>query len=79
MYVRVISGHLDARTHRPRACATGSPTWPTARLRQRHGLGLHDPARASPARREVADLLTGPPRRLSRDEIDRRIGRIEEL
>ena len=50
-----------------------------ARLRQRHGVGLRDPAARDLLGSEVADLLTGPPRRLGRGEIETAVRRIEGL
>jgi hypothetical protein len=78
MYSRVIGGHLDSRDVDPvlrdRLAALAA-----VRLRQRHGLGMHDPAAADLLGREVADILTGPPRRLSRAQIEACVRTIEEL
>ena len=78
MYTRVIAGHLDARLVdsglRDRFADLAD-----RRLRQRHGLGLHDPGAAALLGDESYKILTGPARRLSRDEIARCVGRIEEL
>jgi len=78
MYSRVIAGHLDSRdvdsTLRDRLAALAA-----VRLRQRRGLGLHDPEARALLGNAVADMLTGPPRRLSRDQIDTCVQRIEEL
>jgi len=49
------------------------------RLEQRHGLVLGDPRADELLGPELADVLTGPPRRLSRAEIDRCVRRMEEL
>jgi hypothetical protein len=78
MYARAISGHLDARvadhTLRDRLADLAD-----RRLRQRHGLALADPAALRLLGEEAFGVLTGPPRRLSRDEIQRCVRRIEEL
>jgi hypothetical protein len=78
MYTRVISGHLDARTpdgtFRDRVADLAD-----RRLRQRHGVGLADPRARTLLGDEVADILRGPPRRLSREQIDRCVTTIEEL
>jgi hypothetical protein len=78
MYTRVIVGHLDARDIdaglRDRFADLAD-----RRLRQRHGVGLHDPGAAALLGDESYKILTGPARRLSRDEITRCVGRIEEL
>ena len=78
MYTRVISGHLDAKTIDP-ALRDRLADLASALLRQRHGLGLHEPAATELLGREVADLLTGPPRRLSRGEIEAAVRTIEGL
>jgi hypothetical protein len=78
MYSRVISGHLDSRdvdaTLRDRLAALAG-----VRLRQRHGIGLQDPDARILLGAEVADILTGPPRRLSRGQIESCVRQIEEL
>ncbi len=78
MYTRVIAGHLDSRLVdaglRDRFADLAD-----RRLRQRHGLGLHDPGAAALLGDESHKILTGPPRRLSRDEIARCVRQIEEL
>jgi hypothetical protein len=48
-------------------------------LRQRYGVSRHDPEAAAILGSELDDLLTGPPRRLSRHQIDRCLTMIEEL
>ena len=78
MYTRVISGHLDAKTIDP-ALRDRLADLASALLRQRHGLGLYEPAATDLLGREVADLLTGPPRRLSRGEIEAAVRTIEGL
>ena len=78
MYTRVIAGHLDARVPdaglRDRLADLAD-----RRLRQRHDLGLRDPGAAALLGDEAYKILTGPPRRLSRDEIARCVRQIEEL
>jgi hypothetical protein len=78
MYTRAISGHLDARvpdhTLRNRLAALAD-----RRLHQHHAIRLRDPEATDLLGAEVAAILTGPPRRLSRDEIDACVRRIEEL
>jgi hypothetical protein len=49
------------------------------RLEQRHGLVLGDPRADDLLGPELSDVLSGPPRRLSRAEIDRCVRRMEEL
>jgi len=48
-------------------------------LRQRHGLHRDDPAAAEILGPDLVEVLTGPPRRLSRTQIDRCLTTIEEL
>ena len=78
MYVRVIGGHLDAKTVDP-SLRDRLADLASAQLGQRHGLRLHDPAAADLLGREVADLLTGPPRRLARGEVEAAVRSIERL
>jgi hypothetical protein len=49
------------------------------RLEQRHGVVLGDPRADDLLGPELVDVLSGPPRRLSRAEIDRCVRRMEEL
>lgn len=49
------------------------------RLEQRHGMVLGDPRADDLLGPELTDIVTGPPRRLSRTEIDRCVRRMEEL
>jgi hypothetical protein len=78
MYTRALSGHLDAKTVDP-VLRDRLADLAAARLRQRHGVGLRDPAAEDLLGSEVADLLTGPPRRLARGEIETAVRRIEGL
>lgn len=78
MYARVIAGHLDARQPdtnlRDRLADLAD-----RRLRQRHGLTLRDAGTADLLGREVADILTGPARRLTRGQIESCVAGIEAL
>ena len=78
MYTRVLAGHLDARLSDP-TLRDRLADLADRRLRQRHGLTLRDARAADLLGREVADILTGPARRLSRGEIETCVARIEEL
>jgi hypothetical protein len=78
MYTRVISGHLDARLP-DSALRDRLAELADLRLHQRHGSGLHDPSAETLLGADVNAVLTGPVRRLSRDEIERCVRRIEEL
>jgi hypothetical protein len=78
MYVRVIGGHLDARVPDP-ALRDRLAALATARLRQRHGVGLRDPRAVDLLGRQAADIMTGPARRLTRGEIEDAVRRIEGL
>jgi hypothetical protein len=78
MYTRVLAGHLDARLP-DAALRDRLADLADRRLHQHHGVGLHDPAATELLGDEVGGLLTGPVRRMSRDEIERCVRRIEEL
>jgi hypothetical protein len=78
MYARVISGHLDAKTVDP-ALRDRLADLASAQLRQRHDLGLREPAAAELLGRDVTDMLTGPPRRLSAGEVEAAVRSIERL
>jgi hypothetical protein len=78
MWVRVIGGHLNSRYTDP-ALRDRLAELAAARLAQRHGLGLRDPAAATLLGPDVARILTDPPRSLSRTEIETCVRRIEEL
>jgi hypothetical protein len=78
MYARVIAGHLDARQSDP-TLRDRLADLADRRLRQRHGLTLRDAGTADLLGPDVADILTGPARRLSRREIETCVARIEEL
>ena len=77
-YLRVLEGHLtvDVPDNVLRDRLAGLAR---LRLEQRHGLRLGDPRADELLGPELTAVLTGPPRRLSRAEIDRCVPRIEEL
>jgi len=68
----VFAGECDALRDRLAAVAD-------LRLEQRHSVRLGDPGADELLGPELNAVLSGPPRRLSRDEIDRCVTRIEEL
>ncbi len=78
MYTRAVAGHLDAKVPdsalRDRLAGLAE-----RRLRQRRGVGLRDPAAADLLGTDAVAVLLGPTRRLTRDEIDRCVRRIEEV
>jgi hypothetical protein len=78
MYLRVIGDHLDAKSP-DGALRDRLAELAATRLRQRHGIGLRDPGATDLLGREVTDILTGPPRRLGRGEIEDAVRRIEGL
>jgi hypothetical protein len=78
MYTRIIAGHLDARMPDP-GLRDRFADLADRLLHQRHGVGLHDPRAAALLGDDVAAILTGPVRRLSRAEIETCVRRIEEL
>jgi hypothetical protein len=77
-YVGLIDAHESSRTPdhtlRDRLAVLTDQV-----LRQRYGLSRHDPDAAEILGAELTDLITGPPRRLSRTQIDRCLTTIEEL
>ncbi|MET0524583.1 MAG: hypothetical protein ABWZ91_07270 [Nocardioides sp.] len=78
MYTQAIVGHLDARVPDP-ALRDRLADLADRRLRQRHGLRLHDDAAADLLGTDAFTILTGTSRRLSLDEIGRCVRQIEEL
>lgn len=76
--LRIIAGHLTARTPEP-ALRDRLAELATRRLEQRHRLGRDDPRAAGLLGPDLTTVLNGPPRRLTRAEIDRCVRRIEEL
>lgn len=77
-YVRLIENHLTARTP-DRVLRDRLAVLCDERLERRHGLRRHDPAAQALLGGNLLRDLEGPPRRLSRDEIDDYLRRIEEL
>jgi len=77
-YVGLLEAHLSSRTP-DHALRDRMAVLTDQVLHQRHGLGREDPEAAAILGPELTALLTGPPRRLSRAEIDRCLTIIEEL
>ncbi|MBB6629064.1 hypothetical protein H5V45_17185 [Nocardioides sp. KIGAM211] len=77
-YVGLLESHLTSRTP-DGVLADRLRTLADTVLRQRHGLGVADPAARDLLGPELGRVLDEPPRRLSRDEIDRCMTRIEGL
>jgi hypothetical protein len=77
-YVRILESHLTARgadtALRNRLAALCDE-----RLARRHALSRDDPAAAALLGPELVGVLSGPPRRLTREQIDGCLRRIEEL
>src|SRR5213079_1644493 len=77
-YLRILESHLSARETdvalraRLRDLTDGT-------LRARHDLEVDDPRAQELLGSELCTVLTGPPRRLHPDEIERCVKRIEEL
>jgi hypothetical protein len=77
-YLRVLEGHLTVDV--PDAVLQDRLAGlARMRLEQRHGMAFTDPRADELLGTELTAVLTGPPRRLSRAEIDRCVRRIEEL
>ena len=77
-YLRVLEGHLTVDVP-DNVLSDRLAGLARLRLEQRHGLLLGDPRADELLGPELTAVLTGPPRRLSRAEIDRCVRRIEEL
>ena len=78
LYLRTIESHLT--THPPEPVLRDRlGELATRRLEQRHGVRRDDPRAAELLGPDLAAGLDGPPRRLTRAEIDRCVRRIEEL
>ncbi|MFC7496888.1 MULTISPECIES: hypothetical protein [unclassified Nocardioides] len=77
-YVALIEAHLSARTAE-HALRDRLALLTDQVLRQRHGLRRDDPEAAALLDPTLRDVLSGPPRRLARAEIDRCLTAIEEL
>ena len=77
-YVRILESHLTARgadaALRDRLAALCDE-----RLARRHALTRDDPAAEGLLGPELLGVLSGPPRRLKRDQIDGYLRRIEDL
>ncbi|HEY3017173.1 MAG TPA: hypothetical protein VGJ41_18800 [Nocardioides sp.] len=77
-YLRLIDSHLTMATPdgvlRDRLLGLAD-----RRLRQHHGFGLRDPRAGELLGDELAETLTGAPRRMSLTEMERHVTRIEEL
>jgi len=77
-YLRVLEGHVSAREAdvalRGRLRELTDQT-----LRIRHDLEVDDPRAEELLGHELRTVLTGPPRKLHPDEIERCVKRIEEL
>ena len=78
LYLRTIESHLTAQTPEP-ALRDRLADLASRRLEQRHGVRRDDPRAAELLGPDLTAVLDGPPRRLSRAEIDRCVRRIEEL
>jgi hypothetical protein len=78
MYTRVISGHLDSRDPDP-GLRDRFADLADRRLHQRRGFGLRDPRATDVLGPATLELLTGPPRRLSRTQIRTCVEKIEEI
>jgi hypothetical protein len=77
-YVALLESHLSAKED-DRALRDRIGVLADQVLRQRHGLGRGDPAAAGLLGPELAEVLTGPPRRLAPAQLDRCLTRIEEI
>ena len=78
LYLRTIESHLTAQTPEP-TLRDRLAELAARRLEQRHGVRRGDPRAAELLGPDLTAVLDGPPRRLSRTEIDRCVRRIEEL
>ena len=76
--VALIEAHLSARGAEP-ALRDRLAQLTDRVLRQRHGLGIDDPAAEALLGPELRTVLLGPPRLLGRTEIERCLTTIEEL
>ena len=78
LYLRTLESHLTAQTPEP-TLRDRFAELAERRLAQRHGVRRDDPRAAELLGPDLTAVLDGPPRRLSRAEIDRCVRRIEEL
>lgn len=77
-YLSLLQSHVTARTP-DGALQDRLAALVDLVLRQRHGIGREDAGAAGLLGPELTAVLTSPPRRLSRPEIERCVRRIEEL
>jgi hypothetical protein len=77
-YVAVLKAHESARAG-DHGLQNRLASLADRVLAEKHGTSRDDPGVADLLGPELAAVLNGPPRRLSRDEIDRCLTRIEEL
>ena len=77
-YLRILENHLSAR-EADVALRGRLRELADQRLRTRHDLSLEDPRAEALLGAELLEVVTGRPRRLDPDEIDRCVTRIEEL
>ena len=78
MYARVVGGHLDSRQVDP-VLRDRLADLTEARMRLHHGIGLDVALATGRLERPLADVLAGPPRRLSRQEIETCVRLIERI
>lgn len=77
-HLSVLEGHVTAATP-DAALRDRLATLADLVLRHRHGVGRDDPGAIELMGPELSGVVSAPPRRLSRTEIDRCLTRIEEL
>jgi hypothetical protein len=77
-YVGLLEAHESARVE-DRALRDRLGMVVSGVLAQKHGLSRDDPRAAELLGPELTQVLEGPPRRLTRAEVDRCLTRIEEL
>jgi hypothetical protein len=77
-YVGLLEAHESARVE-DRALRDRLAMVVTGVLAQKHGLSRDDPRAAELLGAELSGVIDGPPRRLSRAEVERCLTRIEEL
>lgn len=76
--MRILESHLTAADPSP-LLRDRLARLAEARMRQRHGVGLADPEAAELLGQRSLDVLRGPVRRLSKNDIAQTVTRIEEL
>lgn len=77
-YVALLESHLSAKED-DRALRDRIGVLSDQVLRQRHGLGRDDPGAVELLGPELAEVISGPPRRLAPALMDRCLTRIEDL